>query len=120
MEAASRCLAGALDTYHEIGDVASCAHLLNNLGLLALEEGRLDDARTHLTKALALNQSLGDWSGAAVTLGNLALAAYEEGDLQLALQHCTEAIEDFEILEDAQAMSPSLNLRGLMVAGLGN
>lgn len=119
-DAAEPCFVTALGAYQEMGDLSSCAHVLNNLGLLALEQYYLERARSHLIEALALHQSLGDWSSVTRTLGNLTLVAQAEGNLQDAIRHCTEAIASVRDIEDARAEGVFLNLRGLVHADLGN
>lgn len=78
---AMRCLQRA-DAYWELsGDSARRAITLNNIAVLALDEGRLPDARSALTTALVLAQASGrrrEEESVRLTLGDLALA---EGQL---------------------------------------
>jgi len=111
---AYQCFMKALNIYQELGDTSNHAYILNNLGLLAFEQRRLEEARGHLTEALSLTQSLSDWPGTVRTLGNLALVTEAEGNLEGAVQYCTEAIESADALGDTRAAGTFLNMRGYL------
>jgi tetratricopeptide (TPR) repeat protein len=120
LDAASRCYEQALGTYRTIDESANVASLLNNLGVLGLEQHRLEEARACLVEALDIYQTLGDWAGTARTLGNLTLLSEAEGNLPAAVAYCTEAIESVRTLQDARARAVFLNLRGSIHADMGN
>ena len=120
LDAASSCYEQSLSTYRSVDDSANVASLLNNLGVLGLEQHRLEEARAYLVEALGIYRMLGDWAGTARTLGNLTLLSEAEDNLPAAVDYCTEAIESVRTLQDARARAVFLNLRGSIHADMGN
>jgi tetratricopeptide (TPR) repeat protein len=66
------------------GNVAIQVAALNNLSVMAQQEGRVGDSRIMLEESLALRESIGDTAGVALSLVNLANAAALDGDLDQA------------------------------------
>ncbi len=64
-------LSGVLQASRSLGDPASEAWALHQLGTRAIGTGELDLARSQLQQALEMRQALGDRQGAAQTLHNL-------------------------------------------------
>lgn len=84
------------DRAYEVAAAASHAPALarahNLLGVLATDEGRLDEAIEHLAASLALAERLDDPAGRAAALNNLALAYRQSGDLARALSLTQQAL----------------------------
>src|SRR5438105_4121141 len=64
----------------ELGDRPGIAASLNNLGLVAFEQGDYPAARALYEESLAIRRELGDRRGIALSLGNLGTVAFEQGD----------------------------------------
>jgi tetratricopeptide (TPR) repeat protein len=63
----------------QAGDSAAEAVALNHLGIVAMRQGRYQQAICHLEQALALFRQTGDRTGQARALCNLGLASYHQG-----------------------------------------
>ena len=74
----------ALLAYEELGDLAGQAHCTNNLGVFALEAGRLAESAGHFARAREIFGRLGDEA-------NEANATYNEADAMLGMGRYAEA-----------------------------
>ncbi len=63
----------------QAGDSAAEAAALNALGLVAVHQGRYQQATGHLEQALALFRKSGDRTGQARALNNLGMVSYHQG-----------------------------------------
>ncbi|MBX3357371.1 MAG: tetratricopeptide repeat protein [Phycisphaeraceae bacterium] len=80
-------------------DSAHAARALANLGVLAHHLARLDEAESHLTRALDIDRRLGNQEGTARALANLALVPESRGDLDRAESLYLESIAIAERLD---------------------
>ncbi|MEQ1568064.1 MAG: hypothetical protein ABMA64_20665, partial [Myxococcota bacterium] len=83
----------ALEAARAVEDTGGEAVAVAALGVVALEESRLDDARRLLFDALELHRGRGNRRSEAVTLGNLGLVAATACDFAEATSLLTEAHE---------------------------
>jgi predicted ATPase len=74
------------------GDRLAEVKALNSVSVMAIEEGRLDEAAAHLAEGLATARAIGDRRAEAILVGNLAALAEERGDLDEAIRGYEEAI----------------------------
>ena len=92
------------------------ANSLGNLGMLALESGRLDQARTFMDEALAIERVVGDRSAIAISLNNLGNLARDGGDYQQARALYHESLPITRELGDAWALCYLLEDLGCLAA----
>jgi LuxR family transcriptional regulator, maltose regulon positive regulatory protein len=90
-QAALRHLQRADACWQASGDQGRRALTLNNLGMVAMEEGRYAEARTALDTGLALAQQTASRREEAILRCSLAELDILEGDLEQALTRFTEA-----------------------------
>ncbi|HEY1391144.1 MAG TPA: tetratricopeptide repeat protein [Ktedonobacterales bacterium] len=93
-------------------DPRSEAITLNNLGSLAADLGRLDEARTYREQALAIQRDLGDRYSEGVTLGNLGALAQELGHDEQAQKYFEQALAIFSeigAIDDEKRVQTHLN-----------
>ncbi len=74
----------ALPIYEQIGDLKGQADVLNNLGVDAYWEGRLDDAVACYRRSRDASEAAGDVVGAATAANNLAEVLSDQGRLDEA------------------------------------
>ncbi len=84
----------ALTLLQGLGQVRYTAQVSSNLGVVAKDLGRLDEARVHLRRARAMFQHLGDARGAALADANLGIASLEAGDAELAVRRLSAACDE--------------------------
>ncbi len=82
----------ALEIRQEMGDIRSQATLLNGLGQIADQQGRLSDAEALWQAGYALAHSIDDKPRMTATLSNLGELAYKRGDYLLARQRHADAL----------------------------
>ncbi len=70
------------------------AEVLNDLGQLALADGRLDDSQRLLDESLAIRRALGDQSGICETLTSLAATRLAAHHAQAALDFAHQALDN--------------------------
>lgn len=92
----------ALQLSQSIDHQPGVAQSLNNLGALALEQGKLAAAREFFTQALAINQELGDFRELAVNLANLATVAQKAGNLPEAEAYLHRARQAAAVTSDTR------------------
>ncbi len=83
----------AQDLFREVGDLWGVAIAYNNLGQIALEDGRPTQAQMLLQEAAQIYRGLGIQSSLAHTLSNLGKTSYELGDVAGAVRYLTEGLE---------------------------
>jgi class 3 adenylate cyclase/tetratricopeptide (TPR) repeat protein len=74
----------ALPIYEELGDLNGQANVLNNLGVSAYHEGRLDDAVALWERSRQAREQVGDVVGAAIAVNNIAEVHSDKGNLDVA------------------------------------
>lgn len=99
------------------------AQTINGLGVLAMEQGRLDEAQGLLEQALSVRSSqLGpEHPSLAASLNNLAVLMRQKGELEVALQRIVqaEAIVAKSLPEGHFTRDMFAGERGLILIGLG-
>jgi tetratricopeptide (TPR) repeat protein/transcriptional regulator with XRE-family HTH domain len=82
----------ALRASRRAGDSAAEATALGNLGYVFLQQGRYQQAASHLRQAVTLFRQAGDRSGEAMALGNLAVIDRRRGRYLLAAERQSQAL----------------------------
>lgn len=90
------------------GDPTAVAHVLEALGLLAIESGRLDVAEERFDAARRLLVDPGQQANLAQVLSNLANVSLRRGRLEEAVQRLHEALRIQESLHDRAGMAQTL------------
>jgi tetratricopeptide (TPR) repeat protein len=92
---------------------------LNNLGVLALDRGDVEAARTLYEESLALRRELGDKHGVATALGNLGQIALDRQEFATAQALYTESLKLYRDLEDVQGSVECLEGLAGVASALG-
>ena len=111
-DAARRCFETAMNLRAKLGDRRGVSVAMNNLALMALDDGDLAGARANLEQALVVKRQLGDQHSLAIGLVNLSDVLIRTGELDGARRTLTEAAELAEDLANPQ-------LTGLLEANYG-
>jgi predicted ATPase/DNA-binding CsgD family transcriptional regulator/DNA-binding XRE family transcriptional regulator len=111
-EAARRCFETAMDLRARLDDRRGVSVALNNLAVMALDDGDLAGARANLEQALVIKRQLGDLHSLAIGLANLSDVLIRSGDLAAAQRVLGEAAELAEGQDTPQ-------LTGLLEANRG-
>lgn len=98
-EAAQQYRERALPIFRELGDLVREADVLNNLGIDAYYEGRLDEALAYYERCRALRIRAGDVVGAAVAANNIGEVYSDEGRFAEAGQLFHHAMQVFEAVD---------------------
>ena len=77
----------------------------NNLGMIALHERALDEARTRLEEALRLQREVGDTWMQAISQNNLGTATRDLGDHAAAQANYAAALRTYHELDDRWALA---------------
>jgi predicted ATPase/serine/threonine protein kinase/Tfp pilus assembly protein PilF len=96
------------------------ARVLRDLGLLASDEGRLDDAQRNYDDALALHRKVGDRREEAATLAFLAFHHDEQGQLEEATEHYEKCLAGLREAGDRQLEALVLGNYASLEQELGN
>ena len=78
--------------WKEENDEKKMGSTLNNIGLILLEKGELDEAEKYLQRAWGQHVATGDKEGQAIVMTNLARLHYSLGNLQKALSNLKQAV----------------------------
>ena len=79
----------------DLGDRSQVAGILNNLGLIHVETGRLDEGERLLLQSLSLCDELNDVLSTGYTFTELGRLYYKKGDLAAALRYGSRALGIF-------------------------
>jgi predicted ATPase len=110
----------ALAVSREVGDQHDLAYALRLLGLLALERGEQDTARTHLEEALRLHKEPWHPWGMAMGLCDLAGLRMVQGDYTAARSSYEACLQHAGAIGDKLLMASCLEgLAGAVVAQAG-
>jgi len=91
---------------------------LSNLGNLAMNQGRYDEAKEYYKKSLSISEELGNRAGVAQTLHNLGNLANDLNKPELAFRFTTIALFMFASMGHADAQKAMSNL-AILVQKLG-
>jgi predicted ATPase/DNA-binding winged helix-turn-helix (wHTH) protein len=83
-----------LEVRREQGDRLGAAWALGNLGVIAIERGDFELARTRLTQSLDGHRAIGSRSGIVASEANLGILTLLEGDRSTASLHLTFAVSE--------------------------
>lgn len=113
-DAAAAQLTQALDAARTLGDALLECRALNELGALAGDRSRLDEAARCYEQALAVARRVGDgrWQGGL--LGNLGCVAQAQGQAALALERFEQALALAQQTGDRRWECSARNNLGLM------
>jgi len=87
----------SLRLYRELGDESGEATSLNNLGIVAKNQGEGDyeQARKYHEQSLEIRREIGDRAGVATSLNNLGTVAKQQDNYKTALEHYDDALVVF-------------------------
>lgn len=120
MAAAERDLEHALAIRRRLGDEAGVARALADLGVVALETGRLEEASNRFERALERETALGHSAGMAEAAARLAQACRGLGELERAASLLRRALSIHEKSgARAEAVTTLVEL-GRLMAGAGD
>ncbi|HYB86736.1 MAG TPA: tetratricopeptide repeat protein [Streptosporangiaceae bacterium] len=111
-DAAARCFQTAMDLRAGLDDRRGVSVALNNLALMALDDGDLTMARDYLEQSLVIKRQLGDQNSLAIGLVNLSDVLIRSGEFDPSRRALDEVAELTEGLGNPQ-------LTGLLEANRG-
>jgi predicted ATPase len=111
-EDSERTLLASLALSRQLGDRASEAITLNNLGVSEQLRGSYDSARRHIEEALTLWRRANDTSSVGRTLNNLGTIAMAQGAFERCRELNAEALAIFENEGDTASVALTLQAMG--------
>ena len=96
------------------GSVRGQIATLNNLGMLNVDLGRLDEANEYFTRALTLSEGLGDVVYSGIIHINRAELFLARGELDQARESCDQGFEIFSRLNHAVRKAEALKFYGVI------
>lgn len=94
-DSAALCYKEALGVFTEIQDKKGISACYNNLGLIAQETGKYDDAIRFYERSVEMDHALGDEIGVALTLGNISDIHIYRGEFKKALVLTNQSLAIF-------------------------
>jgi tetratricopeptide (TPR) repeat protein len=104
----------ALDRFHSRADDDGRMRSLNLLGVIAYEQGQLDQAEKSFTTSIDLARKLGDNLMAARASNNLASITYLRNDTMGALTLFRSALLSYQRMGDRRGMAESYHNLGII------
>jgi len=98
----------SLNLFRQLGDRSGIAWVLNQLGIVVLNQDELVKAKQLINESLALRRELGDPWSIAQTLQNLIPFALQENDYVKAKEYTEETIAWFEQAGDQRGVARTL------------
>jgi len=117
-DSAALCYQQALGSFKTINDKKGISACYNNLGLIAQETGKYDDALRLYQLSIDMDIERGDISGAADTKGNLVDIYIYQGNSKKALSLSNEIISECSNNRDKDCVMRSLINRAAMYDNL--
>jgi predicted ATPase len=105
--ATQRYEAEALQRVEETGDAALDTIAMGNLGVVALESGRLDEGQRHLERALLLSRQHGDATSELMVLYHLAFIELQRRDI-VAARRLLDATLELQARRELRRMRGSI------------
>ncbi len=102
-----------------MGDRAGEGTTLNNLGELAADQGRAEEAARYYEQALAIRREVGDRAGEGATLNNLGALADDQGRAEEAARYYEQALAIRREVGDRAGEGTTLNNLGGLAATRG-
>jgi tetratricopeptide (TPR) repeat protein len=96
------------------------AATLTSLGVVASDQGRLDDAITFLEESVAIDRAADDKWGLALNLLNLGTTKRRRGDVAGAAVAFTEGLECLAVEHDADTLADTLTGIGEIAQATGD
>ena len=103
----------AMETARLLDDLRGMLRARNNLGAVALAQGRYDEAGEHLAKALELNDSVKSRAEESLIFGNLAGLAFKAGRFEEAEKMWLKAVAAAELDQNQTGLALHLNNLGM-------
>jgi len=103
-----------LQTIYKTETLISKANAFNNIGLIYLDKGDLDQAIKSHQKALKINKKVGDKQVEACNFGNIGLIYREKGDLDQSIKYHRKALKIDKEIKDRQGVAINLGNIGLI------
>jgi predicted ATPase/class 3 adenylate cyclase len=100
----------AVSRFEGVGSDSGLAMALNNLGRIAFQAGRLDDATAHYERALSLHEATGNARGSVTVSTNLASVALNRGDAEDAERRLRRNLEIARQFGDSTVVVTLINL----------
>ena len=95
-------------------DTAGIATVLNNMGAIFKDQGRIADAIGSHTRSLMMRTARNDSAGIATSLNNIGLILYDQGRVTEATEHFADALRIYERIGDPDGVSTALhNIAGI-------
>jgi predicted ATPase/DNA-binding SARP family transcriptional activator/tetratricopeptide (TPR) repeat protein len=110
----------AVRQFEGLGDKLGRAQALNQLGCIARDERRFDDAASYLREAYALRHEVGDRRGEWMTRANAALSRSLQGDVVGGRDEAHACLAAFEAVEDQPSIANTLGLLGALALASGD
>ena len=120
LPAARRLWEESLALYEELGDRTGIGRTLGELGVLALEEGKDDEAAALYARAAGMFREDGDDRRLAVVVTNLGSLALKRADYAEAEAQLEASIELVRRVGDDEGMAESLRLLGSVALARGD
>jgi predicted ATPase/DNA-binding CsgD family transcriptional regulator/DNA-binding XRE family transcriptional regulator len=118
-DAARGCFQAAMGLRAELDDRRGVSVAMNNLALMALDDGDLAAARENLERSLVIKRQLGDQNSLAIGLANLSDVLIRMGELDTSRRALDEAAELAEGLGNPQVTGLLEANRGFLTAEQG-
>ena len=116
---ARRCFQTAMDLRAEADDRRGLSVAMNNLALMALDDGDLVAARANLERSLVIKRQLGDQNSLAIGLANLSDVLIRMGEFDASRRTLDEVAELAEGLGNPQVTGLLEANRGFLAAEQG-
>jgi predicted ATPase/DNA-binding SARP family transcriptional activator len=110
----------AVRQFEGLGDKLGQAQALNQLGCIARDERRFDEAESYLRDAYALRHEVGDRRGQWMTRANAALSRSLQGDVVGGRDQAHACLAAFEAVEDQPSIANTLGLLGALALASGD
>jgi predicted ATPase len=118
--AAAAAVTQAVRQFEGLGDKLGRAQALNQLGCIARDERRFEDAETCLREAYALRHEVGDRRGEWMTRANAAFSRSLQGDIVGGRDQALTCLAAFEAVEDMPSIANTLGILGALALASGD
>ena len=104
-EDADRAFAGALSVFDELHHVQACGICYANMGIIAGDLGRYDQASSLLAEALSIAEKVGEPHGLQACYTNMGILAKKQGKFEEAIALHQKALAAAQQVNDREAMA---------------
>ncbi len=102
----------ALKIREEIGDVKGRINTINNIGVVYMETGRLEEARDYFCQGVEYEERIRNKSGLASALDNIGNSYHTSGDFDKALDYHLRGLELYKQAGDRNGIAWALSSLG--------